>query len=223
MSTTETPPRVERAGAGTEGFATMTYREALRLAMREEMLRDERVFVMGEEVGVFDGAYKVTAGLLAIVCIGETESQRADGDALSICGGQIVASVPTGMTEADLAIGYEPLWAIGSGKMPTSQEIVQMHAHIRRCLVEHLGTEGRSVRILYGGSVKPPNARAILALPAGYREAVVLCDLHELSYQDAAHILGCAVGTVRSRLHRARALLSEKLAPTKVRSNRCLV
>ena len=65
--------------------------------------------------------------------------------------------------------------------------------------------------------------RAILALPAGYREAVVLCDLHELSYQDAARVLGCAVGTVRSRLHRARALLSEKLAPTKVRSNRCLV
>ena len=65
--------------------------------------------------------------------------------------------------------------------------------------------------------------RAILALPAGYREAVVLCDLHELSYQDAARVLGCAVGTVRSRLHRARALLSEKLAPTRFRSNRCLV
>ena len=87
------------------------------------------------------------------------------GAALSICGDQIVASVPIGMTASALAIGYEPLWAIGSGKMPTSQEIVQMHAHIRRCLVEHLGAEGRSVRILYGGSVKPSNARAILALP----------------------------------------------------------
>jgi RNA polymerase sigma-70 factor (ECF subfamily) len=65
--------------------------------------------------------------------------------------------------------------------------------------------------------------RAILTLPAGYREAVVLCDLHELSYQDAARVLGCAVGTVRSRLHRARALLSEKLAPTRISSNRCLV
>jgi pyruvate dehydrogenase E1 component beta subunit len=65
VSTTETPPWVERPGdPHTEGFATMSYREALRLAMREEMLRDERVFVMGEEVGVFDGAYKVTAGLL---------------------------------------------------------------------------------------------------------------------------------------------------------------
>jgi RNA polymerase sigma-70 factor (ECF subfamily) len=65
--------------------------------------------------------------------------------------------------------------------------------------------------------------RAILALPAGYREAVVLCDLHELSYVDAARVLGCAVGTVRSRLHRARALLSERLAAKKSNSRGCLV
>lgn len=65
--------------------------------------------------------------------------------------------------------------------------------------------------------------RAILALPAGYREAVVLCDLHELSYADAARALGCAVGTVRSRLHRARALLSERMASRKSSSSGCLV
>ncbi len=65
--------------------------------------------------------------------------------------------------------------------------------------------------------------RAILALPAGYREAVVLCDLHELSYADAARALGCAVGTVRSRLHRARALLSERLASKRSNSSGCLV
>jgi triosephosphate isomerase len=105
------------------------------------------------------------SGLRAIVCVGETESERADGDALSICGGQIVASVPTGMTEANLAIGYEPLWAIGSGRMPTSHEIVQMHAHIRKCLVLHLGPHGKNVRILYGGSVNPADAHSILALP----------------------------------------------------------
>jgi triosephosphate isomerase len=105
------------------------------------------------------------AGLLAIVCVGETQEQRADGAALTICGGQIRASVPNGMTASELAIGYEPLWAIGSGHMPTSQEIVHMHAHIRRCLVAHLGAAGKNVRILYGGSVNPSNARAILALP----------------------------------------------------------
>jgi RNA polymerase sigma-70 factor (ECF subfamily) len=65
--------------------------------------------------------------------------------------------------------------------------------------------------------------QAILALPVAYREAVVLCDLHELSYADAARVLGCAIGTVRSRLHRARMLLSERLASKKPRSNRCLV
>ena len=105
------------------------------------------------------------AGLLAVLCVGETQEQHASGAALSICGDQIVASVPLGMSASGLAIGYEPLWAIGSGQIPTSQEIVQMHAHIRRCLVQHLGAEGKNVRILYGGSVKPSNARAILALP----------------------------------------------------------
>ena len=65
--------------------------------------------------------------------------------------------------------------------------------------------------------------RAILALPAGYREAVVLCDLHEMSYAEAANVLGCAIGTVRSRLHRARALLAERLAARASTATRCLV
>ena len=105
------------------------------------------------------------AGLLAIICIGETKSQRLDGKALSVCGDQIGGSVPDGMTASAVTIGYEPLWAIGSGHMPTSEEIAEMHAHIRQCLAVHLGTEGKEVRILYGGSVKPANARDILTLP----------------------------------------------------------
>ena len=77
------------------------------------------------------------AGLLAIVCVGETQQQRADGEALSICGGQIVASVPIGMTEAALAIGYEPLWAIGSGRMPTSKKsfrCTRISANVSSCI-----------------------------------------------------------------------------------------
>jgi triosephosphate isomerase len=105
------------------------------------------------------------AGLLAIICIGETKSQRLDGKALSVCGDQIAGSVPEGMTASAIAIGYEPLWAIGSGHMPTSEEIAGMHAHIRQCLVARLGPDGKDLRILYGGSVKPSNARDILALP----------------------------------------------------------
>jgi triosephosphate isomerase len=105
------------------------------------------------------------AGLLAIICIGETQSQRLDGRALSVCGDQIAGSVPEGMTASGTALGYEPLWAVGTGHMPTSAEIAEMHVHIRHCLVARLGPEGKDVRILYGGSVKPSNARDILALP----------------------------------------------------------
>jgi triosephosphate isomerase len=104
-------------------------------------------------------------GLLAIICIGETKAQRLAGKALSICGTQIANSVPVDMTATDMAIGYEPLWAIGSGQVPTPAQIIEVHAHIRECLRARLGLEGQTVRILYGGSVKPSNARAILALP----------------------------------------------------------
>jgi triosephosphate isomerase len=104
------------------------------------------------------------AGLMAIICIGETKSQRLDGKALSVCGDQIARSVPEGMTASSIAIGYEPLWAIGTGHMPRPEEIVETHAHIRGCLTARLGTEGKEVRILYGGSVKPSNAHDILAL-----------------------------------------------------------
>lgn len=105
------------------------------------------------------------AGLLAIVCIGETKSQRTNGHALSVCGNQIAGSLPEGMTSAAIAIAYEPLWAIGTGHTPTPDQIGEVHVHIRRCLESRLGEAGREVRILYGGSVKPSNAREILALP----------------------------------------------------------
>jgi triosephosphate isomerase len=105
------------------------------------------------------------AGILAIICIGETKSQRLKGKALSVCGDQIAGSVPEGMPASAIAIGYEPLWAIGTGHMPTSEEITEMHAHIRQSLVARFGGQGSEVRILYGGSVKPSNARDILALP----------------------------------------------------------
>lgn len=105
------------------------------------------------------------AGLLAIICIGETSAQRSAGKALSVCGDQIARSVPEGMTASGTAIGYEPLWAIGSGHMPTAEQISDMHAHLRECLVARLGAQGKELRILYGGSVKASSARAILALP----------------------------------------------------------
>ncbi len=97
------------------------------------------------------------AGLTAIICIGETESERDAGQAYDICKTQLAGSVPAGATVANTAIAYEPVWAIGTGKTPTNAEIAQMHAHIKACLAAPL-------RILYGGSVKPSNAKEILAL-----------------------------------------------------------
>ncbi len=97
------------------------------------------------------------AGLLAIICIGETEAERADGRAYDVCSAQLKASVPPGASAANAAIAYEPIWAIGTGKTPTSSEIAQMHAFIKSALPAPL-------RIIYGGSVKPSNAKEILAL-----------------------------------------------------------
>jgi triosephosphate isomerase len=105
------------------------------------------------------------AGLLTIICIGETQAQRKAGETFSVCDDQIAQSLPDGMNLAATAIAHEPLWAIGSGRVPSSQEIVDVHEHIRKCLVARFGADGKSVRILYGGSVKPDNAREILALP----------------------------------------------------------
>jgi triosephosphate isomerase len=134
------------------------------------------------------------AGLLAIVCVGETEAQRASGDALSTVGDQIIGSVPAGMKSGELAIGYEPLWAIGSGRVPMHAAIVEMHAHIRKVLVDHLGEAGSRVRILYGGSVKPANAGEILALPEVGGALVGGASLDDLDFEA---ILTSAAKSVR--------------------------
>jgi triosephosphate isomerase len=105
------------------------------------------------------------AGLLAIVCVGEAENDRRAGSALDVCRGQLADSVPIGATATNTVVAYEPIWAIGTGHVPSAEEIAEMHAHIRNCLMESLGQSGRDIRILYGGSVKPENAREILGLP----------------------------------------------------------
>jgi triosephosphate isomerase len=105
------------------------------------------------------------AGLSAIICVGETEAERDAGRALDIVANQIRGSVPDDADGAGTAVAYEPVWAIGTGRTPMNWEITQMHAHIRAELAALLGAKGRDLRILYGGSVKPTNAREILALP----------------------------------------------------------
>jgi triosephosphate isomerase len=105
------------------------------------------------------------AGLTAIICIGESEAQRNAGEAPQVCHGQLQASVPPEASTANTVIAYEPVWAIGTGRTPTSADITAMHAHIRACLVAKLGAAGEGLLILYGGSVNPGNAAEILGLP----------------------------------------------------------
>ncbi|HTH97878.1 MAG TPA: triose-phosphate isomerase [Stellaceae bacterium] len=108
-------------------------------------------------------AAALAAGLKVIVCVGETEAQRDSGEALAIVAGQILGSVPDGTNAGNLVIAYEPVWAIGTGRTPTTPDIAEMHAMIRRNLAERLA-DGADVRVLYGGSVKPSNAAEVLAL-----------------------------------------------------------
>ncbi len=109
------------------------------------------------------------AGLLPIVCVGETEAERAAGREMEIVGSQIAASLPDGFA-GDIA--YEPIWAIGTGRVPTKADVESVHRHIRDALMERLGAAGATIRILYGGSVKPENASELLAI-AGVGGALV--------------------------------------------------
>jgi triosephosphate isomerase len=104
------------------------------------------------------------AGLTAIVCVGETLEQREAGQTLAIVGGQLLGSLPDGATAANTVIAYEPVWAIGTGKVPTLEEIGAVHDDIRNRLAERFGGEAADMRILYGGSVKPSNAAEIFAV-----------------------------------------------------------
>jgi triosephosphate isomerase len=104
------------------------------------------------------------AGLLCVLCIGETEAERRAGRTLEVLSRQLAGSLPDGWTAADLVIAYEPVWAIGTGLTPSEDDIAAAHAHIRRELAGRNAAEAAEMRILYGGSVKPGNAAAILAL-----------------------------------------------------------
>lgn len=107
------------------------------------------------------------AGLQAVICLGESAAQRSAGQAVEVILAQLRASLPD-IAALDaprrLAIAYEPVWAIGSGRTPSSTEIAEAHAALRSSLAERFGEHGNSVRLLYGGSVKPGNASEILSI-----------------------------------------------------------
>ena len=111
-----------------------------------------------------EAAYK--AGLKAVICIGETLEQRDSGKTIEVCSSQILGSVPDNADASNTVIAYEPVWAIGTGKTPTAQDVEEVHAAVRKVLAKKLGKgNANKMRILYGGSVKPGNAKEFLSLP----------------------------------------------------------
>ncbi|SCY83277.1 triose-phosphate isomerase [Paracoccus tibetensis] len=103
------------------------------------------------------------ARLVAVICLGETEAQRDAGETLEIIAAQLRDSLPQGATAANTVIAYEPVWAIGTGRTPTNDQIAEVHALLREKLVAALA-DGAEMRLLYGGSVKPANAAEIFAI-----------------------------------------------------------
>ena len=104
------------------------------------------------------------AGLTTIVCVGESEAQRAAGDHLAVVGAQLGGSLPDEWEDGELVVAYEPVWAIGTGKVATPADVGAMHAVIREALVARFGERGGRIRILYGGSVKADNAAELFAV-----------------------------------------------------------
>jgi triosephosphate isomerase len=104
------------------------------------------------------------AGLAAIVCVGETAGERAAGLTLRVVERQLAASMPGVSSSSNAIVAYEPVWAIGTGLTPRPADVVEVHAAIRAALASRFSAEGRAMRILYGGSVNPQNARELLSL-----------------------------------------------------------
>lgn len=104
-------------------------------------------------------------GLLAIVCVGETAGQRRAGLTLEVAERQLRHSLPDGATAANTVVAYEPVWAIGTGLTASPADVAEVHAALHKALVARFGAEGAGMRLLYGGSVKPDNARELLSVP----------------------------------------------------------
>lgn len=104
------------------------------------------------------------AGLVAVICVGETELQRDGNKTLDVIASQLAGSVPGGARAATTVIAYEPVWAIGTGRTPTNDQIAEVHALMREKLAARFA-DGADFSLLYGGSVKPGNAAEIFAIP----------------------------------------------------------
>jgi triosephosphate isomerase len=117
-----------------------------------------------DEIVKSKAAAALRAGLVAIVCIGETETERQAGRTIDVVTAQFTGSLPEGAAAGNTVIAYEPVWAIGSGRVPTNDEVAAVHGQLRRLALGSIA-DGGSARLLYGGSVKASNAKELMAIP----------------------------------------------------------
>jgi triosephosphate isomerase len=107
----------------------------------------------------------IRAGLTPIICIGESLIERDSGRTLDVIATQLAGSVPAASGENEVVIAYEPVWAIGTGRTPTTAQVAEVHGAISQALAARFGERGKAIRLLYGGSVKPDNAKELMAVP----------------------------------------------------------
>lgn len=112
------------------------------------------------------------AGLTPIICVGESLAERDSGRTLEVIAGQLAGSVPDAAGQSPVVIAYEPVWAIGTGRTPTVAQVAEVHGAIAAAMEARFGAAGKGIRLLYGGSVKPDNARELMAV-AGVDGALV--------------------------------------------------
>ena len=110
-------------------------------------------------------AAAVRAGLFPIICLGESLAERDAGETLAVVSRQLAESIPAEAGIPSTVIAYEPVWAIGTGRTPTLAQVEEVHQAIGRALEARFGANGRAIRILYGGSVKPDNAAELMSVP----------------------------------------------------------
>ena len=157
--------RAEAKGAFTGGVSAAMLRDAGATLVIVGHSERRQEFGESDALVAAKAEAAASAGLEPIICVGETLAQREAGEAVEVVRRQVMNSLPLAVVGKPLAVAYEPVWAIGTGLTPTVEQIEEIHRAVRAAMIERLGLGTAAVQILYGGSVKPDNAREILATP----------------------------------------------------------